>query len=270
MEKILNNKNSLIKKLTTPLGFGVAIVASAALGFGLAILRRNLSSAPKELSYKVLLQMLKKKIKEEKGATTYSKELIDLYYRCYPDALGENYKKLVKARLEERLKVIDDIPKYIKTKESYQKKMVQVMGDGLKTLIVDNGGSAEVFVTSDTKWKAESKEIAELVEATFVKIRSVDPVHQASRPLTVEFMKEVIDYQVELLEQILSEELYKQFRDTFDGQGWVSDKIFQKYGVNVDGREFNRAIPELVEKDKELEKSFLKVNNLIRKVCDKF
>ena len=228
------------------------------------------AEAQQAKNLKELLEKLKKKIGEEKGAETYSEELVLLYHQSYPLLVLESLGKFVQQSSDDRLKAIDDIPEYLKIKQTYQKTLLQKMALGFKTLIMDNRADTQTFVKSDKKWKAESAEVAREEKATKNQLNALDPLNRADKPLTTELVKEVVKHQSEILNNIYNKQLFKQFGKITEVQDWVADKIFLKYGVYVKTNAFGQALDEGVKKDEELKAIFDRLNGLIMRVVVQF
>ena len=270
MEKPQKEENSFFQRLLTPAGLGASILISAGIGFGLVLLKNKLLKGGDE-SPEALLEQLKKKLKKEKGTQIYSKELILLYYKNYQIYVDRELGKLMKERMTEKLKVIDDIPKYKQTRSVYEEMIINKIGLGIEIFIRQCGGDHQVFLKSDEKWRVESKEVAGAFQTAIQTIGSKDPLFLArKKPLTADLVKEVLKYLEEILGEIISKELYKQFDGIPGIKDWVTDKVYAKFEVYDMSAEFQDAKVKFGKDDIEIQKSSTQVITSIREICGHF
>ena len=232
--------NRFLKRLTTPLGIGTAIVVSAGLGFALYHLRKKLNKSDSKAQK--LIERIREKIKEEQKTdpNTYSEELIKLVYECTPLVAQEKYNKIKLEWIKERTEALEDIPKYVEIGTKYSQKLVKQMLESMFQIVKEAGGSPQVFVTVERERRKNSKQA--MLEYT--KLLNLLDSRATARPnrkkLTVELVREVMEFQKELFTDMVKKGGRKKFKIPSMLAAWVIDKAYETFGVDAASQEFKK------------------------------
>ena len=249
MEKVQNKESGFLKKLMTPLGFGTAIAVSAGLGFGLAFLRNKLAKPKSE--YQMMIEKIKKRVKEEKDNSTYSDELIKMVYEAVPLVIQKDFNKISNKALKNRIKALEDIKAYDRATADFGLEALKIVNLGAIIVIKKAGGIPTRFQESDKLRRENSPELQQARFQVFANLREKYNTPQAGITLTDELVREVEAYFLELSQRVFSEKLEEEFLEAKVFAAWVCDHVYKKFGLDHTTDEYRRIKANLVKEDPE-------------------
>ena len=252
MEKIQQqNENSFLRRLQTPLGFGIAILVSAGIGFGLSILQHRLKegSLPE---YQKLIREIKELLEEQKGETTYSDQLIKLVYECAPLIAQEDYSSASSKAKADRIATVDDLEKYNKVSVAYAEHLVVVTEKAFSQIIKDAGGFPNHFIQVERDRKPRVQSVMDSYQNMMMRLKLKSNLIPSKHKITPEAIKEMQRYELELLEEIKTKNLISKMTMPFVIIIWITDKLYQKFGINMETPEYKDLYNDLLKTDPEV------------------
>ena len=264
MAKVEEKENSFLKKLTTPLGIGTALVVSAGIGLGLLFLKNKLQKSESE--YDKILQKIKAKIEEEKDLNTYSDDLISLVYETVPLITQEEFNKFATTLEEEKIQVVDDIPKYCASVQKFGIGVGKVLDAAFAKIIQDAGGVPDLFLKAEGSRKNNSQKIFMKFQKLIGAMKSKTPKPPNKHKITEELVKKVCAYESELFEELKGKDIKTVFPIPPIIMVWVPNKVYAKFGIDINSEEVAAVVQELMKKDPEFKKKAIERNTLIGEV----
>ena len=249
------------KNLKTPLGFGIALILSFGVGFGLSELSFRGKAQKRRSLYKKRVKDIQKVLNEEPDFKTYSLNLVKMVYETVPLAIQEDYNQVYREFIAKRRNSVDNFEEYINVTNNYTQNTIEVMNKGLRLIITDAGGSFAILQQSRTKWARQGQEMTDVIMDLFRRIEVEVPRKPNTRKITKELLKQIYEYKLQIMFDFKSDKI-RNGLEAVVMKIWLRDKVFIKFGVDMETQKF-------MNLQKTLSLTDLEINVLKKQISEK-